>query len=239
MATYNGEGHITEQTFSILEQLTSDDELIVVDDSSIDNTIQVIKKINDCRIRIYINEKNRGHVFSFARAISLAKNEIIFLSDQDDIWIKGRVALMKKKLLDTGVLVVSSNFDIMNMVGEIKKFTNSPLKSKDSTRYFYNILGIFLGKRGYYGCTMAFRKKIIDLVLPIPFYIKAHDLWIAVASNLIRSNAHIEEITLIRRIHNTNLSNPHRKLSSKLYTRLILSVSILSLIFRIMKRSYK
>lgn len=237
MATFNGEDYIKEQILSILEQLADEDEIIIVDDCSKDNTLQIIKYLNDNRINIYINERNRGHVFSFARAIALAKNDIIFLSDQDDVWVEGRVKLMKETLLISGAIVVSSNFDILNVNGKIEKFSNSSLRINDSTRYISNIWGIFLGKRAYYGCAMAFRKELTDLILPIPFFIQSHDLFIAIASNLLASNIHIENTTHIRRLHNNNATNTNRKLLPKLWSRVIYVISILVLLYRITKNS--
>ena len=89
IATYNGEKYIDEQLLSILKQLGPDDEVIIVDDYSKDNTVDKIRKFNDPRVNIYENEVNRSHVYSFGRAISLATSDIIFMSDQDDLWIDG------------------------------------------------------------------------------------------------------------------------------------------------------
>jgi len=237
MATYNGGKFIKEQLSSIIEQLSPEDEFVIVDDSSNDNTVQIINNLFDERVILCINEKNRGHVYSFARAIALAKNDIIFLSDQDDIWIKDRVNLMKNQIVKHGALVVSSNFDTINMDGDIKTFSNGQLKSKDSSRYLSNIWGIFRGKRGYYGCAMAFQKKLTKVILPIPFFIQSHDLFIATASNLLGSNIHMEEKTLIRRLHNNNATNTNRKILPKLWSRVIYCLSIITLLFRITKYS--
>ena len=111
MTTYNGERYVAEQITSILEELKSDDEVIVVDDCSKDGTVKILQDLNDLRIKIYVNDRNKGINVSFERAIYLANNDYIFLSDQDDIWIKGRVSLMVKKLIETSTLLVSSNFD--------------------------------------------------------------------------------------------------------------------------------
>ena len=87
IATYNGEKFIQKQIKSILSQISLNDEVIVVDDLSSDNTVKIIESLNDKRIKIYLNNKNQREVYSFNRAIELAKNNFIFLSDQDDIWI--------------------------------------------------------------------------------------------------------------------------------------------------------
>ncbi|BCV35985.1 hypothetical protein TUM17377_13130 [Shewanella chilikensis] len=57
MATYNGESYIEEQLNSILEQLGEFDEVVICDDCSIDNTINVINSIGDSRVKVFSNEE--------------------------------------------------------------------------------------------------------------------------------------------------------------------------------------
>lgn len=239
IATYNGEKYILDQILTILDQFTDDDELIIVDDCSTDNTVKLLESLNNLQIKIYQNEKNKGHVFSFSKAIALAKNDIIFLSDQDDIWVNGRVELMIKTLLNSGSLVVFSNYKIMNIEGKIEEFKKNVLKSNDSKRYFNNICGIFLGNREYYGCTMVFQKKITNLILPIPSFVKSHDLWIAFAANLISSIVHMDEITIIRRIHDKNVTITDRKVLPKIWSRRLYFPLIAVLFYRIIKKNIK
>ncbi len=232
MATYNGEKYVLKQIRSILEQLTPNDEVIVVDDFSNDNTVKLLKELNDHRIKIYLNDRNRKHVFSFARAISLANNDIVFLADQDDIWMKGRVPLMLARLIDTGYLVVSSNSKFIDKEEKEVMLQGLTLKASDSSKHLKNILKIFMGRAPYYGCAMAFRKEIINLILPIPNFVQSHDLWIALASNLTGTNAHLDEATLFRRIHGENVSRVKRRLPPKIWSRLIFGISIVVLLFR-------
>lgn len=79
MYTYNGEKYIHEQIESILKQTVSNIELIIVDDGSTDNTIQIINDYYklDNRIKLFINERNLGYIKNFERAISLTKKETI------------------------------------------------------------------------------------------------------------------------------------------------------------------
>lgn len=57
IATYNGAKYIKEQLESILCQLSEDDEVIVSDDSSTDETLQRIAELDDSRIQIYIFDR--------------------------------------------------------------------------------------------------------------------------------------------------------------------------------------
>ena len=61
MATYNGEKYIEEQLKSILPQIGINDEVIIVDDCSTDNTVNIIREINDTRIKLFQNDRNRKH----------------------------------------------------------------------------------------------------------------------------------------------------------------------------------
>ena len=85
IATYNGAKYIEEQMRSILSEIKQDDEIIIMDDCSTDNTIELIKRMNDNRIKIHTNEINKGPTLAFDKAISLTNGNIIFMSDQDDI----------------------------------------------------------------------------------------------------------------------------------------------------------
>lgn len=235
LATYNGQDFILKQLKSILNLLKMSDEVIVVDDCSSDNTIKFIEELNDPRIKIFQNQENRGHVFSFDRAISLASNDFIFTSDQDDIWISGRVELMIMELERSEADVVTTNFEWMD---ENENFILIPfdgVKSANSKKYFQNILDIYLGKTNYFGCAMAFKKSFSPIILPIPSYVESHDLWIALASNLKMSNTHIDNNTLRKRKHlnNTTSTVSTRSLYAKLKSRWIFNRSLIELVNRI------
>lgn len=235
MASYNGAEFIEEQLKSILDQLDDTDEVIIVDDCSKDDTIKKIEEIDDSRITVFKNDKNKGHVFSFGRAISLANNEIIFMSDQDDIWLEGRVNTMTKELLQNDSLLVSSNTNFINSKGEILEYEMDGIKSINSKKNLKNIIDIYIGKENYYGCAMAFKKDLKQLILPIPTYVESHDLWIAKAANLLKSNIHCDNITLSRRVHGNNASIIKRPLHKKLWARIIFTRSIIQLVFRSLK----
>lgn len=233
IATYNGEKYLKEQMDSILEQVSSGDEVIVVDDCSTDNTLLILKQYGDTRIKIFKNDVNKGHVYSFGRSISLANNEVIFMADQDDVWIAGRVELMKKELLSGKGLLVSSNSGFMDVNGNPLEYYLDGVHSVDSDKYFKNILAIFTGKTNYYGCAMAFSKRLNEVILPIPEYVESHDLWIAMAGNLLRANLHLDEETFNRRIHGNNASIVNRSLFSKLRSRWIFAKSLFEISVRI------
>ena len=97
IATYNGEKYIHQQLTSILSQINIDDEVIISDDDSTDNTIEIIKSLNDKRIKI-IHGGFHHFKWHFANALQHSKGEYIFLSDQDDIWVEGKYQACLNKL---------------------------------------------------------------------------------------------------------------------------------------------
>lgn len=220
MATYNGSKFITKQLSSILKQIGENDEIIIVDDCSKDDTVKIIESYNDSRIKIYRNEQNVRHVKSFEKAISLAKNDIVFLSDQDDIWEENRLNTFEQKFLDfLDVQLITSNFYCIDNQGKIIDNELRKVSSATSCSYRKNILSIFNGTIGYYGCAMAFRKEMVSILLPIPEYVEAHDLWIGIAGNLLKSNLHIDDKTLYHRIHDNNASSLNREFYKKIKAR--------------------
>ena len=234
MACYNGEAYIKEQIESILPQLIEGDELIVIDDGSADKTAEIVLEIKDTRIKYFRNSSNAGVNKSFERGIVMAKNDYIFMADQDDIWTEGRLDRMLEKL-QLGSLLVSGNSVTIDAKGEKSDYILGDLLAGDSKQYSKNIIRIFTGKAYYYGCAMAFRKKLNSVILPFPDYIESHDLWIAMAANMLKSNVHLEETVLKRRIHGKNASVVQRKLTEKLYARWIFLKSYVVLKRRISK----
>lgn len=233
MACYNGAKYIEKQLNSILIQLDKNDEVIVIDDCSSDDTPKIIQSIADSRIRFFENKKRCGVNKNFERAISLAEKGYIFMADQDDIWTPGRKNKMLEPMLNGKTLLISGNTVAINAEGKDIDYNLGKLSSASSRKYKKNIVDIMLGRAYYYGCAMAFNKKLNKIILPFPEYIESHDLWIAMAANMIHENAHIEDVVLQRRIHGNNASVVDRTLKAKLNSRLIFIKSYIELKRRI------
>lgn len=238
MATYQGELFVERQLRSILGELGPDDEVVVVDDCSSDRTVDVIEAVGDHRIKVFRNPVNRREVYSFGRAIELARGDIIFLSDQDDIWLPGRAALMVARLRESDAQLISTNFEWIDTSGQPLQVAFDGVSSATSTRYLGNIVDIFFGKTNYFGCAQALRRELVPLITPIPSYVESHDLWIALAANLIRSNLHIDDKTLLKRRHGNNTTSTvsNRPLVRKLWSRWIFARSLIDLSMRRMIR---
>lgn len=221
MATYNGEKYIEEQLHSILIQLESTDEVIISDDYSSDDTVKLIKKINDQRIKIYYNQRKKGYTSNFENALHYAQGEYIFISDQDDVWLPGKVKTVIAYLQKYDLAVTNSKItdEHLNVINE-SFFTifNS------GTGIFKNLI-----YNTYYGSCMAFKKKVLDFALPFPKNREVgFDLWIGFVSEIIGKVIFIDEPFLLYRRSDstvTTINKSNRSFLGKLYKRLIILFS--------------
>ena len=91
IATYNGEKYIKEQLDSILNQTYHNIEIIIQDDASTDNTIDIIKNYKNQKIQLFQNPNNLGYIKNFETLIQRANGDYIALCDQDDIWVESKI----------------------------------------------------------------------------------------------------------------------------------------------------
>lgn len=234
IATFNGEDFIIQQIDSILNNIRVNDEIIIVDDCSTDKTVEIISDLNDKRIKLFTNQTNSGEVFSFNRALSLAKNNLIFLSDQDDVWLKGRAELMIQKLKLNRSFLLSSNFDWIDKDNNYLDIFYDGVSSKDSLKHFKNIVDIFVGRTNYYGCSMLLLRDALNIILPIPRFVESHDLWIALVANILKKNCHIDDKTFLKRSHKNNLTSTisNRNFLKKIWSRIIFLLSVIVILKR-------
>ena len=199
MATYNGQQYIKQQIDSIICQLEKDDELVISDDHSTDKTENIISSYNDKRIRFFKNELAKGVTHNFENALNKSKGDIIFFSDQDDVWLPEKIKELTTFLLQNNYDVVTCNCALTDENLNIQRASyytgESPLDR--------SVWGNFK-KDLWLGACMAFKREILSDVLPIPRYLAAHDMWIALYSQLhYRCGYYPKVLQLYRRHKNT------------------------------------
>jgi glycosyltransferase involved in cell wall biosynthesis len=181
MATYNGERFLIEQLDSILSQLGPNDELVIVDDASQDSTCALIDGLCDSRIRLIQNETNQGVLASFETALHQATGEIVFLSDQDDIWLANKVTTVLQAFCSNpDITMVVSDAILVDQRGTLVAPSYYAQRGQFSDRFFMNLI-----RCKYLGCTMAFRAEVLQKALPFPSSrFLLHDVWIGVVNRL-------------------------------------------------------
>ena len=201
MATYNGEKYIREQLSSILEQLAETDELIISDDLSSDKTVEIIEGYKDKRIKLYIHENNRGFVRNFENALIHARGDIIFLSDQDDIWMPNKVKVTVAALENCDFTVS----DCITINENEKVISQSRIKDYNIKTGFWRLMV----KTRYLGCCMAFKRNVLNAALPFPdnAYLMEHDLWLAAVAECYFKTALIRKPLIKYRRHGCNVSS--------------------------------
>lgn len=227
LATYNGEKYIIEQINSILSQLSNNDEIIISDDNSTDNTLSLIRSIGDHRIKIFINDLGQGYTRNFENAIMNSSGDFIFLCDQDDVWMENKVSVMMNAL-KTADLIVS---DALICDGSLNPTLGSHFKLHSTRSGFINN---FIMTR-YIGACMAFKREMLMKILPFPLNSKlcAHDYWIANVGEFYYKVELINTPLIKYRRHGLNASNGGEKSKNSLSHKII--VRIYSL-FNLLKR---
>lgn len=211
LASYNGGAYIFEQVSSILAQLTAEDEVVVSDDGSSDGTLGVIHRINDPRIRV-LQGPRQGLIANFQNALLHARGEVIILSDQDDVWLPGRLASVVPhlqyhdlvvcdcKVVDSGLNLISPSFYALkgSGAGLIKNLISN----------------------SYQGCCMAFQRRVIDLALPFPVNVPMHDWWLGLVAELYGRVLFLPQAGLLYRRHDANQSSTAQASTTDLVTRI-------------------
>lgn len=200
MATYNGERYIKQQIDSILSQLGPEDELIISDDGSTDKTIEIIKSFKDRRIRFLSGISFHSPVYNFENALKHANGDIIFLSDQDDIWKPNRISITLAGFKDKKIDCLLCNKDIIDASGNVTDYQiykADPIKKNLFEQLLHN---------PYIGCCMAFRRNLLELALPFPKNLPMHDSWIGLLGALTNSNCFIPKSLVLYRRHGRNVT---------------------------------
>ena len=222
--TYNGQKYIKQQLESILIQLSQDDEIIISDDSSSDDTLNIIKSLNDSRITVFENNTFHSPIYNLENALKYAKGDYIFLSDQDDIWKKNKVKIIIDNLQHSNLVVHDAEIidEHNNLINESFYKTN-----KTHSGVIHNLL-----KNGFIGCCMAFNRKVLEVCLPFPKNIPMHDSWIGIKTYCTVKNVKFIPDKLIEyRRHGNNASasgeKSKRPLLQKLKDRIVIIYSVI------------
>lgn len=210
MAVYNGEKYLRDQMDSIICQLTEDDELIVSCNPSDDRSLDVLTEYENrySFVHVFRFEK-KGIIANFENAVKKCRKEIIFLADQDDVWMENKVSSIKEVFEKEQALLVMHNC----------RYTDAHLHPSDKDLFsvrnvhpnrFYNWI-----KNGYQGSCMAFRKELKELILPFPKNVAMHDQWIGILAEKAGNVIMMPRILMYYRRHDEAISGNRLPLATK------------------------
>ena len=209
LCTYNGEKFLREQLDSILKQTQMVDEIVVCDDGSTDSTRQILDDYHQnypTLFKIFKNEINLRSVKNFEKAISLCENEIIFLCDQDDLWIENKVAFITNYFSNnSNIEVVATNgygIDDAGKLLEVHSLWDIPqFFREENIEIDYFKIVAFAGNIAT-GASMALRKNFVSKIFPFPVISEFHhDEWIALQASSHHSFDFLQEKLFKYRIH--------------------------------------
>jgi len=211
LCTYNGEQHLAEQLKSILTQTRPPDELVICDDRSTDRTMDIVRSTTagtGIPVRVMVNPENLGFLRNFEQAIALCHGDIIFLSDQDDVWMPNKLAEFENVFVQQpDVQMVFGNAQIVDgslrplgyTLWEVVKFS----VDEQAEVLRGSSVDVLLRRNIVQGANMAFRAGQRPLVLPIPNGV-VHDAWIALLITVVGRVSLIKQPMMLYRQHGAN-----------------------------------
>lgn len=202
MATYNGLPYVREQLASILSQIESTDQLVVVDDASDDGTWEYLRAIAHPALELVRHASNQGIRTSFEDALNACRHAIVFLSDQDDVWLPDkREAVLRAFAASPGATAVISDARLIDQDGRVIGPSFMDTRGGFKSGVFSTIL-----KNRYLGCAMSIRRQVLSLALPVPRGAPMHDMWLGAMAAIEGTVVFIDEPLLLYRRHGRNAS---------------------------------
>jgi glycosyltransferase involved in cell wall biosynthesis len=208
MCTYNGSRFLREQLESIALQSRLPEELVICDDRSKDDSVAIVEGFSrrvPFPVRIYVNETNLGSTRNFEKAISLCREPVVALCDQDDVWYPHKLQRIEQAFLDCDSRVaVFSDGDVIdddsNLTGT--HLWECFLFSRVEQKRFADgeALNILVRHPVVTGAAMAFRRSFFSLLAPLPAN-DIHDQWMSFLLALCGPYGLISEPLMQYRIH--------------------------------------
>lgn len=189
-----------------MEQSITPDEIIVCDDNSTDETINILSEYKrkwPNIFKIYQNENRIGYIKNFEQATKIASGDVIALCDQDDIWEKEKLKKQLKIVSEPNIGLVYHNSMMVDIAlepfNDLWSSLNPPYhpnNSHDSLEIFSELLV----RNFVQGATIMFDSEFKEILYPFPAKIP-HDYYMAIVFSLITNIKSIDEKLLLYRQH--------------------------------------
>lgn len=198
MPAWNGLPHLPAQVESILREIPADGVLRIRDDGSTDGTRAWLdeRATRDARIHRIPSEGRIGVVRGVEHLLSGVPEGVVFLADQDDVWLPGKVSRCLESLAVADLVVhdalrVDASGDSMG-------------DTLFARRGFGGGLASNLWRNRFTGCCMAFRTSLLRQALPFPRHIPMHDQWLGLVALRHGNVAWLDATLMEYRVHAGN-----------------------------------
>jgi glycosyltransferase involved in cell wall biosynthesis len=196
LATYNGEAFLEELLNSILNQIRIPDEVVISDDNSNDNTIKILdefKKRAPFEVKLLKNS-GKGFNTNFENALRNTTGDIIFICDQDDVWLKEKIEKVIKTFdANPEIYLIIHNLEFCD--SELNPIGQTKIERFKNYKHQYN---------GYVtGMATAVRKDFLHTCFPVPNSIN-YDSWLHMCAVALEKKKIINDVLALYRRHDTN-----------------------------------
>lgn len=206
VTTFNGEKFLSQQLDSILRNMRQYDELIIVDDGSSDKTVDIIKKYIDTDSRVFFYTSGfHCHQKAIEFGVSKVKNDIIFYSDQDDIWMDDKIEKCIPYFENDSNLLLLQHDAITIDENNIQTSGSIIKQNKIKKGFFKNII-----KGRYFGCCMVAKKELFQLATPFPTDVY-FDYWLGLIADSKKRFKLVNLVLTQYRRHSTNQTTFKRR----------------------------
>lgn len=216
LATCGGGSFLGGLLASLFSQTRIPDEIVVCDDVSTDNTVEIINSYirqYPGVIKLFVNDRRLGASANFALTVSRCTGDIIFLADQDDLWEKDKISVMSTAIISAPSRPAAAFCDsfLIDEKGGNLGVTHWQLRDFSPEKWQKGKEFDFLLRRvPAAGHNMAFEKDFIPYILPLPELDEVHDTFIALIIGGVGSWQLIDRRLTAFRQHTGNLSGMYR-----------------------------
>lgn len=212
LALYNGEKYIKEQLLSILNQTHKPDYVLIADDGSTDNSIEIVRNFIsahhlDSSWYVEKNDRNYGYADNFWYASNKAKTDVIFFCDQDDIWNSDKIEVMLSVLKKTdNIKVLGSGYTPFTDSGKpyVDKALTRVTETWELEKLNLSEKTIFIGCEG---CTMAVRSDFLYSLRKFHYDKAPHDEFVWKAALCCDGCYVLHRSLMMRRFHENNVTH--------------------------------
>lgn len=216
MAAYHGERYIGAQIRSILSELREGDELLVSDDAPGGETERIVRDFarEDARVQ-FLRGEGKGVVRNFEHVLRAASGDVLFLSDQDDVWLPGKVEAVLREI-ERGACLVVHDAQVTDESLQVIEPSFFALR-RSRAGFWHNFL-----RNGYMGCCMALTRPVLERALPFPPDLPMHDQWLGLTAEKCGRVCFLPQPYLLYRQHGGNVTGGRTSIRQKVRWRLSL-----------------